>query len=195
MPPSEEKSLDHLATLSPKKQLAFALLIFERMLPDLIAFSKDTGLDASCYMQGRGAAWSALQNGTVDQALIDWCLKNAPDPDIFSHELTSYALDAALAMGDILEFTLDGNADHISYVATLARDSVHLYISSLETSTVTSREKVRRTADHPLMQQELRREEEDINFLCELPDQFDSIAISALRARANSQVPLLPLAR
>lgn len=65
----EEKSLVPLTTLSPKKQLAFALLVFERMLPGLIAFSKDTGFDDSCYLQAKDAAWAALQNAAVDQAL------------------------------------------------------------------------------------------------------------------------------
>ena len=40
-----EKEPAALSALSPKKQLAFALLIFERMLPSLIAFSKETRLD------------------------------------------------------------------------------------------------------------------------------------------------------
>ena len=36
----EEKSLVFIASLSSRKQLAFALLVFERMLPSLVAFSK-----------------------------------------------------------------------------------------------------------------------------------------------------------
>jgi uncharacterized protein len=191
----EEKTLVPLTTLSPKKQLAFALLVFERMLPGLIAFSKDTGFDDSCYLRAKDAAWTALQDGAVDQALNQECIKGAPDTEKFSHELTSYALNAALAMSDIVEFTLDKRADHITYVSTLARDSVHLYLSSLESSVVSSPEEDSKIASHPLMQQEQRREEEDIRFLSGLPDQFDKDAISALRARASTQPPLLPLAR
>jgi uncharacterized protein YjaG (DUF416 family) len=191
----EEKSLVPLTTLSPKKQLAFALLVFERMLPGLIAFSKDTGFDDSCYLQAKDAAWGALQNSAVDQRLNQACIRSAPDTEKFSHELTSYALNAALAMSDIVEFTLDGRADHIAYVSTLARDSVHLYLSSLEQSVVSSPEEDKKIAGHPLMQQEQRREEEDVRFLAGLPDQFDKDAISALRARASTQPPLLPLSR
>ncbi len=190
-----EKALISVLTLSPKKQLAFALLLFERMLPSLIAFSKDTGFDDSCYLRAKDAAWSALKNGAVDQALGQACIRSAPDTEEFSHELTSYALDAALAMSDIVEFTLDSNPDHITYVSTLAHDSLHLYLSSLEPSVVSSPEKDSRIGSHPLMQQEQRREEEDIRFLSELPDQFDEDAILALRARASTQPPLLPLAR
>lgn len=191
----EEKSVVSIASLSPKKQLAFALLAFERMLPSLIAFSKDTGFDDSCYLRSKDAAWTALQDGAVDQALNEACMRSAPDTEEFSHPLTSYALNAALAMSDIVEFTLDGRSDHIAYVSTLARDSVDLYLSSLEPSVVSSSEKDKMIAAHPLMQQEQRREGEDVRFLSDLPEPFDAKTISVLRARASSQSSLLPLAR
>jgi uncharacterized protein YjaG (DUF416 family) len=189
----EGKTLVPIATLSPKKQLAFVLLVFERMLPGLVAFSKDTSFDDSCYLQAKDAAWGALQNGAVDRRLNQACIRSAPDTEKFSHELTSYALNAALAINDIVEFTLDGRADHIAYVSTLARDSIHLYLRSLEPSIVSSPEEDTKIAGHPLMQQEQRREEEDIRFLSGLPDELDSDVISALRARASTQPPLLPL--
>ena len=190
----EEQSLVSVAALSPKKQLAFALLVFERMLPSLIAFSKGTDFDDSCYLQAKDAAWAALQNGAVDQALKQARLRSAPDTEEFSHELTSYALNAALAMSDIVEFTLDGRADHIACILTLIRDSLHLHLSSLEPTVVSSTEKDRRIASHPLMQREQSREEDDIRFLSGLPNQFDNNAISALRARASTHAPLLPVA-
>ena len=167
------------------------------MLPSLIAFSKDTGFDDSCYLQAKDAAWAALQNGVVEQALNQACIRirSAPDTEKFSHELTSYALNAALAMSDIVEFTLDGSANHIAYVSTLARDSVYLYLGSLKQSVVSSPEEESRIGGHPLMQQEQRREEEDSRFLSGLPDQFDKDAISTLRVRASTQAPLLHLAR
>ena len=189
----EEKSLVSMS-LSPKKQLAFALLVFERMLPSLIAFSKETGFDDSCYLQAKDAAWAALQNSAVDQSLNQACIRSAPDTERSSHELTSYALNAALVMSDIVEFTLDNRTDHIAYVSTLARDSIHLYLSSLEPSVVSSPEEDSRIAGDPLMQQEQRREEEDVKFLAGLPDEFDGKTVSALRARASTQSPLLPRA-
>jgi uncharacterized protein YjaG (DUF416 family) len=191
----EKESLVSVSALSPKKQLAFALLLFERMLPSLIAFSKDTGFNESCYLRAKDAAWAALQNGPVDQALSQACIRSAPDTEEFSHGLTSYALNAALAMSDIVEFTLDGRTDHIAYVLTLVQDSLHLYLGSLEPSVASSPGKDSRIASHPLMQQEQCREEEDIRFLSGLPDQFDKNLISTLKARASTQAPLLPLAR
>ena len=187
--------LASITSLSLKKQLAFALLVFERMLPSLTAFSKDTGFDDSCYLQGKDAAWAALRDGDIEPSLNEACLRGAPDTENFSHELTSYALNAALAMSDILEFILDGRAQHIAYILTLATDSVDFYVGALDPSAVYTPELERRIAAHPLMRQEMCRQEEDIKFLSNLPDQFDEAAISALRARANNQAPLLPLSR
>jgi uncharacterized protein len=192
---SEEKSPTSISSLPPKKQLAFALLIFERMLPNLTAFSKDTGFDDSCYLQGKNAAWASLQNGVIDKALNQACIRSAPDTEKFSHELTSHALNAALAMSDILEFTVDHRVDHITYIATLATDSVHLYLSSLSPSVVSFPLEEKKIAEHTLMRQELGRQEEDIKFLAGLPDHFDSNTVALVRARANAQAPLLPKTR
>ena len=190
----EEKTPVSITGLSPKNQLAFALLVFERMLPSLIAFSKDTGFDDSCYLHAKDAAWAALENAPVDQSLNGACRRGAPDTEEYRHDLTSFALDAALAMSDIMEFAQDGCADHITSVSTRAGESVYLYLNGLDDSVVTAPEKVNQFASHPLMQEEHRREEEDIRFLASLPEQFNDETILSLRARANTQAPLLPLA-
>ncbi len=188
-----EDSLVTTARLSPRKQLAFALLVFERMLPNLIDFSTDTGFDNSCYMRARDAAWASLQNAPIESSLSEACLKGAPDTEEFSHELTSFALDAALAMSDILEFTQDGRVDHITSVSTRAGESLYLYLNGLDDSFITSTEKAGQIASHPLLQEEHRREEEDIRFLASLPEPFNDGAILSLRARADTQARLLPL--
>lgn len=188
-----KNSLVSLTSRSPRKQLAFALLVSERMLPGLIEFAKDTDFDASCYIEAKRAAWEALQTGTIDAALDQVCLQGASDTEEFSHELTSYALNAALAMSDILEFVLDGRADHIMQVFTLARDSIDLYLSGLESSVASSREKASWIADHPWMRQEQRQEEEDLAFVSGLPDQFERDTFSVLKECAGIQTPLLPL--
>jgi uncharacterized protein len=183
-----------LSALSRSKQLAFALLVFERMLPCLDAFSKDTGLDISSCLQAREAAWSALQRSEGGlQSLREACLKNAPDTEDYSHELTSSALNAVLAMSDILAFAMGGLPDLITNVATLANDSVDLYLSSLDPVVVSSTERDERIASHPLMRQEILREAEDIKYLSTLSDRFDNAMITALRARVEGQPPIIPV--
>jgi len=189
---SDDRPLPPISALSLKKQLAFALLVFERMLPSLIAFSKDTGFDDSCFLRGRDVAWSALQNGVVDVTQSQQCIGSAPDTEEFSHELTSCALNAALAMNDIMEFIADSRTDHVDFISTLAKDSIELYLSSDE-PVVSSPEKDRKVKEHPLMQEEVRRQQEDAAFLSGLPDEFDAQTVSAMRARSKNQGSLLPL--
>ena len=214
----QENTLDSLKALSPKKQLAFALLVFERLLPGLTAFSKETGRDDSCFLRARESAWQALQKrqeSSVYESLKEVCLENAPDTEDFSTVLVSDALNAAAVMIHIMEFILENRIDYLASILTLARDSVSMYVDTPDHSPLSGPEKAwLKTAAphryagqsflswpekeplitaHPLMQRELRQEEEDIKFLAGLVDQFDNEAISALRVRANSQPPTIPL--
>jgi hypothetical protein len=195
----EEQSPVQLSELAPGKQLAFALLILERMLPRMSVFCKDTGVDDSCCSQARDVAWGDLEDGSKRHALYrslnKACLKNAPDTEDFTHEMTSDALNAFLTISEIMEFMSDGSFDHIAYISTLATDSVFLYVGDLDPALVTTPERVDQIASHPLMQQELQREKEDIKFLAALPDQFDNETISALKARSSSQPSIVPLTR
>jgi hypothetical protein len=195
----EEESPILLSELSPKKQLAYALLVFERMLPRMAAFCKDTGTGYSSCSQARDVAWCDMEAGgkrrTLYRSLSKACLKNAPDTEDFTHEMTSDALNAFLTMSEIMAFMLDGSLDHIVNISTLATDSVDLYLAHLEPGLVTTKDSEDWIASHPLMQQELQREKEDIKFLATLPDHFDHETISALRARSSSQPSIVPLTR
>lgn len=196
---SEQETLISLKYLPRARQLAFALLVFDRMLPSLTAFSQATGFDRTCYLQGRDVAWTALHNNAVNRPLIQElnqaCLRNAPDTEKFSHELASYALNSTLAMSDILEFMVDGRMDHVAHVCMLARDSVDLYVSTQEASAASSPEEDSKIASHPLVRQERLQEEEDVRFLSDLLGELDERMISALRTRASKQRPLLPQSR
>lgn len=114
---------------------------------------------------------------------------------MFTDELTSYALNAALAMSEIIEFISDDRTDHLAEISTLARDSIDLYLSSLEPGVVSLPEEDTSIAGHPLMQQEQHQEQDDIEFLSGLADDFDDKVITSLKERASACAPLLPLMR
>jgi uncharacterized protein YjaG (DUF416 family) len=56
------------------------------------------------------------------------CEKIIPDTENFESPLTSAALDAAVAVTNALEYCLDNEDKKIDEVATVARDTVDLYI-------------------------------------------------------------------
>jgi len=189
---TEEKLLTSLMILSTKKQLAFGLLIIQRMLPDLIAFSNETGFEDSCYLQTKDAAWRAIEGAPIDKMLGELCIRNAPDTEEYANTLTSYALNTTLAISDIVKFCGDGQLTHITSIVSLAHDSVDLYLSTLEPSPISSPFGAEDN-QHPLMQKERQQEREDIEFLSNLPNDMDGEAIAVLKGRATLQNPLLPL--
>lgn len=192
---AEQECLRSIEALSRTKQVAFALLVLERMLPSLVNFAKDTGFNDSSYVRGREAAWAALQGAGGESFLADLCLKSAPDTEAYSHELTSYALNAALAMGEVLEFVSDGQIRHMGTLLGLATDSLDLFASNSSSPSAYTSERDQEIAVRPLLEREHRRQQDDIRFLAGLPDHFSQETIQALRARADTQAPLVPRLR
>ena len=185
-----EKTPVSLSSLSYKKQLAFGLLVFERMLPALEEFSDATGFDKTCYLQARKLAWDVLGGcaNAPTESLALRCAKAAPDTEEYTHEVTSYALNAALAISEILEFIVDNRAEHIEYVSSLAMDSVDLFLNSSGPPVLPRSDNM--IAGHPLMRRELQQQKDDIEFLSKL-DNLGIETIPMLRSRANEQPSLL----
>ena len=176
--------------LPARKQLAFGLMIIDRMVPSLMAFSRETGFDTSSFFVAREAAWRVLEGGDknlLSQSIGDACLQSAPDTEDFSHPLTSNALNAVVAASDVVDFILQGSPDRIANIATLATDSIYLYLSTLEDGVESLPTNGERFRSHSLMEQELRQEGEDLKFLAALPDHFDASVISVRSLVADKQ--------
>ena len=178
-----------LLALTHQKRIAFGLLVFERMLPTLALFSKETGFDPSCYLQAREAMWDAILHGQINDTVRHLCAKNIPDTESFSSELSSFALNATLVMNEIMEYIIDHESAHFNFLLTLPRDSVYLYLSSLEPTIVSSTKKD--YDDSPLMRRERHQQEEDLRLLSSLPDEFDNQIVEMLKARAIASTSLL----
>jgi len=193
--PDHSRLKPQLKILSKRKQLAFALLMFERMLPLLLTFSKRTGFDSSVHLRARAAAWNALAQKEIRAKDASWrslsaeCLKSAPNTEKYTNEFVSYALNAALSMAAVLDFIIDGSVNHILKIAELARDSVDMYLESSDPSLV-SEPGTERLDAHPLLQREHQHQKQDLEFLSALQEGFRD---DVLRKRAGAQPPLLPL--
>ncbi len=120
------------------------------------------------------------------------CLNEAPHPDNFSHVLRSAALDAALAVGNMMAYIHDNNDDVIIDTARLALDTVSLYIAVTDSTPpfdVGSKHRL----EHSLTQRELQRQAEDINFLMSLPDIMQPEVVSQVRKRAEDAYDMIIL--
>jgi uncharacterized protein YjaG (DUF416 family) len=187
-----------LSRLDWRRQVAFGLLVFERLLPLLTVFCKARKQDVSCFLRARDAVYRALRNSdceTVDPGLRDECFRNIPDTEDFSHERTSDALNAGLTMTEILDFIKDRRPEHISYLAGLALDSADFYaMSTLEPFDGYTPEIKRKIVTHPAVQGEMSRQHHDLRFLAALPDGIDEDGFEAIKARATAQAPVRPVA-
>jgi uncharacterized protein len=161
-----EKSLQRLAVW---KRIAFMAQVGARMLPNYQRFSAETGFgDVSILKDAFDAAWIWIESGKSPDNLTvlrEACEKQAPKTEQFRSRYTSAALDAANAA----EATLDAieHPDEVrpAEVASLARDTVDLFVQELmglDPNTPGFEEAILR---HDLMQRELRHQREDLETL------------------------------
>lgn len=182
-----------LCGLPAPKQLAFMLLLCERMMPQLCEFAENTGFDIGVYRECVELGWSSLLQ-TRDlrryEDLAKICIDKAPDTEDFQHELTSSALDAALSVADLMSFLFDGNVDHIVEAASWARDTAFMSVEST-ISIDDAALALQQVNGHPLVQRELRQQEQDASFIERLPEEIGQEAFSALRVRAERTPAIL----
>jgi len=172
----------------------FALLLCERMMSSLDRFSNDTGFDGIIYREFLDDVWLHLAgngNLTSYREAAEECLDRAPDTAEFDHPLTSAALNAALSVGATMSFLVDYDVDHVIEAAGLARDTVALYAQSIETTPPRSLG-FKEIMEHPLVQQELRQQAEDLEFLESLSTDVPQELILLIREQAERAAKRLP---
>lgn len=183
-----------LLSLASARQLAFIIILSERMMPDLDRFAMETGFNATLYRNCVGEAWLYLAGrGRVSNYsdAAEQCLSHAPDTEEFEHPLISAALNAALSVGAMMNFLTDHNVDHIVEAAGLARDTVALYVQGIEAVAPYSLD-FEQITSHPLVQRELNRQVEDLNFLRSLPTDVPQEMARITKKRAEEAPRLLP---
>jgi uncharacterized protein YjaG (DUF416 family) len=165
----EDRLRQSLARLDPWKRMAFMTLCCERMVPNYDRFTADSGFgDSLVLRRGIDAAWSWLESNRVPddfESVRARVEQQAPDTAGFSSPFTSAALDAANAVASVLDAISEPEGADAIEVASLARDTVDLYVQEIENLDPNDRgleEAIRR---HPLMQAELRRQREDLAHL------------------------------
>ncbi len=159
-----------LAALEPWKRVAFMLLCCARMLPNYERFSAETGFgDAVKLKHAMQKAWSWLEPNSLPEELegVRTEVESlTPDTEHFSSSLTSAALDAACSVAYALD-AIDARSDVAMVdfaveVATLARDTVDLYVQYAENFSISDPALSKAIDIHPLMQRELRHQRIDI---------------------------------
>jgi uncharacterized protein YjaG (DUF416 family) len=189
-----EENIARLLSLSAKKKLAFAVLLYERMIPELRSFCIDESFDFSHFQTAREEFWRSLMDG---ESSVSWAqlregiLNATPDSEDFGSLAASFALNAALVAADIAGFLADGQDGHLVEAMGYAQNSLGYVINEMGAVVYD------RTIDdfvrvHPLVWKEKRAEEEDFAFLSTMQDApWPANIFSLLRRRAETQRSLL----
>jgi uncharacterized protein len=193
-----EETRAHLLAFPTKKKLAFLVLLYERMIPELRSFCLAESRDFSIFQEAREDFWRSLADAN---SLTSWAqltqdiLDATPSTEDFGGLEVSFALNASLLAAETAAFIADGKDEHIVDGTRYAFDSLDFKVRvPVEEKGVygyglTLGDYVRA---HPLVTRERQVEEEDVSFLTTLPDgQWSADIVAALRHRVESQRGLL----
>jgi uncharacterized protein len=165
----EERVRQSLGRLDPWKRVAFMALCCERMVPNYDRFTADSGFgDSQVLRRGIDAAWSWLDSDRVpddSKSVRAQVEQQAPNTEDFSSPFTSAALDAANAVASLLDAVAEPDGADPGEVASLARDTVDLYVQEIEKLDPNDRGIENAIRLHPLMQSELRRQRDELAYL------------------------------
>ncbi|TLZ50788.1 MAG: DUF416 family protein [Gammaproteobacteria bacterium] len=189
-----EETIARPLSLSANKKVAFMLLLYERMAPELRAFASTEKFDLFCVQRAREEFWRSL----TGDSFVSWSqlrediLGAAPDSEVFGSLAASFALNAALVAAEIAGFLADGQDNHILEAIGYARDSLHAKATMEMEGLVYNKLVDDYVEAHPLVQQERRAEEEDVGFLSTMQDPpWSANIVSMLKSRAEAQQSLV----
>jgi uncharacterized protein YjaG (DUF416 family) len=133
----DERNLaEKLNRLSPREKLAFSISCAERLLPNYVVFhEKENWGDPEALRAGLDLAWEYLQRGESSPGAGEQLRARVeaaePETEEFDSIHVSAALDAAAAVGLVLQLIEQPTTAKCIEIATLARDTVDMYVQEL----------------------------------------------------------------
>jgi hypothetical protein len=115
---AEQRSL--LLSLSTMKKLAFPILLFDRMLPEIHSYFLASGRDFSIIQQARERFWRLLSSWSE---LRETILDLLPDSEDDGSAAAQFARYAGLVAADIAGLVDDGQDSHVTEPIEYALES------------------------------------------------------------------------
>jgi len=172
----EDKIVTIATQMSPKGRLAFALICAERMLPNYREFARETGRGGEDVIRrALDYGWDCLldlaqPNISASEELAKELDFWAPEPGNFSTPLVSAALDAVCSAEYVVEIAYSQDVDAVRSVASLARDTVDMFVQELESMPHRSPSLEEMIRLHPLMQAELVEQQRTLALIISAQD-------------------------
>lgn len=159
----EEDLANSLSELSGDGRVAFGLLCCERMIPNYVVFSKQNAWgDPAILRKTLDACWEGLidESAGIDLTTLKaQCDQSAPDTEQFQTILVSSALDAVAAAATLTDLLTTRDVEHAVTIASLARDTVDLYVQECEDMPPDAPDLEERIRLHIFMQNELQAQQ------------------------------------
>jgi len=158
---SIEQHREELEECSYSKNVLFALRCCERLYPNFVFFSSKfrTG-DPVPLRQSLDFSWLSLLDDErkidVSEYLFSSIESQMPDTECFDTIYVSSALDACAACLLLLEFLRHRRLNRILEIATLARDTVDMFVQELENLPPNDPDIEKKIQAHELMQNEIK---------------------------------------
>jgi uncharacterized protein YjaG (DUF416 family) len=168
------------AHLSGWQRVAFMAACCERMLPNYETFHMQTGFgNPGVLRRELDAVWAWIESDAPlkDAAeLISQVDLQTPNTEEFKSAYTSAALDAANSIAITLEAMNGVSEDGVAEVASLARDSVDLFVQQHDDLDPSDLNFEHRIMSSPLMQAELAAQTQSLKELAENPNARSLVA-------------------
>ncbi|GAA4372481.1 DUF416 family protein [Hymenobacter koreensis] len=185
--------------LSDRQKAVFAGLVCERLYPQYQAFCEAESWGSPVVYE-RGV--ELLYNSGLGEfhkqeaaSLLEKLELVTPALNASKSPLTSYAVDACIALNEALQFLTDKLESHLHNCATAAMDSVDMFVQDYQNLSPSRRGLEAVVAADPFMQAEKARQHRLLEALLTLHD-FDATSIHQLRRLNGSggiiDVDLLP---
>lgn len=170
---NEDDVVKELNQLSQQHKVVFAASCCERLFPNYVVFSKkvDWG-NVTLLRKALDFIWDSISNLDYDKSIVDKYIRMVgnitPDADDFSDPLVSAALDASCAISLSLQCLQSGSTNYAADVASLAVDTVDMYLRELlelEFGQLEPADLDYKVLTHPFMIREMENQKMDLTFL------------------------------
>lgn len=126
-----------LTFLSKHRLISFGLDICERLLPDYIEFHHEFNWGDPEILKKSIQYIKDSISAVVDEEKVNQLLAGLeevlPDTEEFTDPLGTYALNAACAVFELLEYLIDPEIDHLLNISSVITDTLDFKLSELET--------------------------------------------------------------
>ncbi|MBA4849447.1 DUF416 family protein [Emticicia sp. BO119] len=185
-----------IVKLSFKQQVLFAVLTCEKLLPNYREFSSIVRWGSiEVLEEAIVMIYQYLQDIELDDTELDGIYEKiieiTPNIENFESDLASYALDTCSAISDAIEFLLSEDQSYVLNIASIARDTVDMFIQESIYSEILPDDSEAKIAENEYMKKEYRRQHDILRKL--LGAEITLPFISTMRELNNSSGSIIEL--